>query len=404
MAIYHLSAKLIKRSAGQSSTAAAAYRSGTRVADLRTGEVHDYRRKGGVDYSAVMAPSGAPEWAQDRAELWNEAELAEKRKDAQVAREIVVALPRELTKEQMVGLISHFVKSEFVSDGMVADINIHNSGSGNPHAHILLTTRSINKDGFGKKERTWNDKEKLEGWREYWALAANKALLMTGHEARIDHRSLSSQGIGRTPQIHLGKKNIERMKRGEINPRIEHHNAIKAENEYIQVTEEIDNIPNETFLRLEEETDFLIEQKQKSLKNTVSQLKNNELTAEQIKRRYHHAKQELEASRERTREHKADLKSAWLPLSSKANRARKGITKESAKQSSLQRIMRRLKDAWQAMRSRGDLNAEISVLEAIKAQIQPRLQRINAKNVAIEQQPKREPVTIRRRRWQDLEP
>ena len=97
MAIYHLSVKTISRSAGRSATAAAAYRAGVEIADERTGEVHDYRRKGGVESADIVLPDGAPEWATNRGALWNAAEKAEKRKDACVAREYEVALPAELS-------------------------------------------------------------------------------------------------------------------------------------------------------------------------------------------------------------------------------------------------------------------------------------------------------------------
>ena len=402
MAIYHFSAQVIKRSAGKSSTAAAAYRSGQRIEDARTGEVHDYTRRDDVDYSIILAPEGVPGWVQDRAALWNEVEQAEKRKDSQVAREIDIALPVELSNEQKVNLISEFVRNEFVKLGMVVDLNVHGINSHNPHVHLLITMRSIDKEGFGKKDRSWNDVLLVERWREQWAATANKHLSLAGHSARIDHRSLAAQGIERAPQIHLGKANADKMKLGETNERIERYKTIATENEYIKVSREIDNTPDDVFLKLQEETEFLISKKEKDLR-AVSGTK-SELTAAEIKRRYRQAGRELEASRERIEQHRADLKAAWLPLSVKANKARKGITKEAAKQSSLKRIMRRLKDAWQAMRFRGELSAEISVLGAIKARIKPRLQQIDAKNVNLEQQNDKKVERTRKRDWQDLEP
>lgn len=259
MAIYHLSAQLIKRSAGQSSTAAAAYRAGVRLGDRRTGEVHDYTGRSGVDHSAILAPDGVPSWVHCRADLWNEVEQIEKRKDAQVAREIDIALPIELTNKQKISLIYEFVKSEFVELGMVADINVHDINSHNPHAHILLTTRTIDQDGFGKKNRDWNSTDLIERWRKNWALAANKHLEMAGQNARIDHRSLADQGSDLVPQIHLGKKNVERMKRGETNPRIERYNRIKLKNEFISVTREIKEIPDSVFIELDKHNSELID-------------------------------------------------------------------------------------------------------------------------------------------------
>lgn len=219
MAIYHLSAKIISRSTGRSATGAAAYRSGSEIVDERTGLVHDYTRKGGVDGTALMAPDGAPEWATDRARLWNEVEQIEKRKDAQVAREIVVAIPRELGREKMAELVTGFAQDQFVKKGMVADVAFHHLDSENPHAHIMLTTRTIGPDGFGQKAREWNDKALLEQWRQQWEQHANKALEMTGHEARIDHRSLEAQGIERAPTVHLGPTATAIERRGAVSER-----------------------------------------------------------------------------------------------------------------------------------------------------------------------------------------
>jgi len=204
MAIYHMSAKVISRSTGRSATAAAAYRSGSEIVDERTGLVHDYSRKDGVDEIAIIAPSNAPAWANDRSKLWNMVEHVEKRKDSQVAREMVVAIPKELKREQMVDLVKGFAKDQFVDRGMVADIAFHHLGTENPHAHIMLTTRSLSPEGFGNKAREWNDKAVLKQWRKEWELHANKALEVAGHESRIDHRSLEAQGIERAPTVHLG--------------------------------------------------------------------------------------------------------------------------------------------------------------------------------------------------------
>lgn len=214
MAIYHLSAKVVGRSSGRSATGSAAYRAGEEIVDERTGLVHDYTRKGGVDHAEILAPDHAPEWAQDRATLWNEVEKAEKRKDAQLYREVEVALPRELSPEKMQELVRGFAHEQFVERGMVADVAYHHLKSDNPHAHIMLTTREITPEGFGQKNRDWNRKEALEQWREAWQAHTNKSLELSGHESRIDHRTLEAQGIERLPQVHLGPKVIEMEQRG----------------------------------------------------------------------------------------------------------------------------------------------------------------------------------------------
>ena len=199
MAIYHLRATMISRSAGRSATAAAAYRSAELIVDQRTGLAFDYRARGGVDHVETLAPADAPSWVQDRAALWNAVELAETRKNSQVAREVRVALPHELDATQRLQLVRDFCQREFVDRGMVADIALHAPGregdERNHHAHILLTTREIGPEGFGAKNRDWNAVEMLEGWREAWARESNRALEQCGHDERIDHRTLEAQRI-----------------------------------------------------------------------------------------------------------------------------------------------------------------------------------------------------------------
>ena len=199
MAIYHLRATMISRSAGRSATAAAAYRTAERIEDHRTGLVFDYRARGGVDHVETLAPADVPDWVQDRAALWNAVEQAETRKNSQVAREIRVALPHELDHAQRVELVRDFCQREFVDRGMVADIALHAPGregdERNHHAHILLTTREIGPEGFTTKNRDWNAKELLEGWREAWARDTNHALERCGAETRVDHRTLEAQRV-----------------------------------------------------------------------------------------------------------------------------------------------------------------------------------------------------------------
>lgn len=213
MAIYHLNAKTLGRSQGRSATGAAAYRAAVRIEDARTGIVFDFRRKRGVDGSEILAPDGS---APDRATLWNAVEQAEKRSDAQVAREIEIALPRELAPEQMRETVRGFVREQFVALGMVADVAFHHLIGSNPHAHILLTMREWQGGGFGLKRREWNDRALCQQWRERWADHANAALAQAGQAARIDHRTLIEQaaaalaedrhddaiGLDRVPTIH----------------------------------------------------------------------------------------------------------------------------------------------------------------------------------------------------------
>ncbi len=165
MAIYHLSAQIISRSAGRSSVAAAAYRAGERLEDERTGLVHDYGRRRDID-GWVQAPDQAPAWVYDRQALWNEVEATERRHDAQLTRELNVALPVELDREQQQEALWDYVAEHFADRGMIADVALHHGDPANPHAHIMLTMREVGPDGFGPKVREWNDRALLGAWRE----------------------------------------------------------------------------------------------------------------------------------------------------------------------------------------------------------------------------------------------
>ena len=203
MAIYHLRATMISRSQGRSATAASAYRVAERIEDRRTGLTFDYAARGGVDHTEILAPDHAPDWVRDRSELWNRVEESETRKNSQVAREVRVALPDELTHAQRVALVRDYAQAQFVDRGMVADIALHAPGregdERNHHAHILLTTRELDAEGsvpgggFTTKNRDWNKVEVLEGWREAWARDSNAALERAGIEDRVDHRTLVAQ-------------------------------------------------------------------------------------------------------------------------------------------------------------------------------------------------------------------
>lgn len=212
MAIYHLSVKAISRSAGRSATAAAAYRAGVEIADTRTGEVHDYTRKRGIVSADLVLPAGAPEWAADRAALWNAAEHAERRKDACVAREYEVALPSELSADARRQLALDFAQEMADREGCAVDVAIHEPSKGgdnrNHHAHIMRTTRKVEAEGLGAKLDTEkagrNRTADLEAVRARWAELTNERLRQHGIEATVDHRSLKAQGIDREPTQHLG--------------------------------------------------------------------------------------------------------------------------------------------------------------------------------------------------------
>jgi Ti-type conjugative transfer relaxase TraA len=234
MAIYHFSAKVISRANGSSAVAAAAYRSASRLEDERLGRGHDFSNKSGVVHSEIMAPEGSPERWQDRETLWNEVELGEKRKDAQLAREIEFSIPREMNQAQGVELARDFVQSEFVDRGMVADLNVHwdvgPDGLAKPHAHVMLSMREAGPEGFGKKVRDWNSTELLSDWRERWAGHVNERLAELGIDAQVDHRTLEAQGIELEPQHKIGPAGARRLDRGEDAERAVDHRDIARRN------------------------------------------------------------------------------------------------------------------------------------------------------------------------------
>ena len=233
MALFHFSAQMISRGAGRSAVAAAAYRAGDRLHDAHTGLDHDFTRRADVRDTVIVTPDDAPAWAQDRQSLWNAVNAAERRGDAQTAREIEVSLPRELTVEKQRALVVGYVQRTFAAQGMVADIGIHaghNPDQPNPHAHILLTTRPLTPEGFGPKNRDWNRKDQLMEWRQGWAAAVNQALEQAGHPERIDARSFQAQGLDRVPTIHEGVAARAMERRGLPAERTQQNRAITAYN------------------------------------------------------------------------------------------------------------------------------------------------------------------------------
>ena len=248
---------------GRSAVAAAAYRSGERLTNEWDGMSHDYTHKPGIVHKEIMLPAHAPPEFQDRSTLWNSVEQIEKASDAQLAREIEVALPVELSRAEQLALVRSYVQDNFVAAGMCADFALHDKGDGNPHAHILLTIRPLRSDGkWGPKCRKvydldnqgnripdgkggwknhredttdWNNRDNAEKWRAAWAAYANRALEAAGRPERIDHRSYERQGIDKIPSIHMGvaasqmeRKGIQTEK-GNVNRQIAADNKLLKE-------------------------------------------------------------------------------------------------------------------------------------------------------------------------------
>ena len=262
IAIYHCSIKIVSRGKGKSAVAAAAYRSGEKLTNEWDGLTHDYTKKGGVVHSEILLPAHAPPAFSDRSTLWNSVELSEKSNNAQLAREVEIALPVELSREEQTRLVRDYCSSQFVSKGMIADFNLHDTGGGNPHAHILLTMRPLDEKGAwlpkskkeyvldenGEKIRLpsgryktrkvdlvdWNNRENAEVWRRAWADLANEFLAQNDRPERIDHRSYERQGIEQIPTVHVGVSATQMEKKGIVTERGELNRNINAANRILR--------------------------------------------------------------------------------------------------------------------------------------------------------------------------
>ena len=210
MATFLAQVQTIQRGAGRSAVAAAAYRAGQALTDERLAMEFDFAGKAGVEFAEVLAPEGAPPAYLDRETLWNAAEKREARKDAVPAREILLALPHELDFEQRRALVRAFVAEHLTGRGMIADVAMHRPGQEgdqrNFHAHILVTTRRVEPEGFGAKETAWRTPQQVRDWRAGWSDIQNEHLRRhLGPDApQVSHLSLAEQGVDRVPTEHLG--------------------------------------------------------------------------------------------------------------------------------------------------------------------------------------------------------
>ena len=252
MASYHLSVKTIKRSAGRSATAAAAYRVGARIECHREGRIHDYTRKQGIEETFILAPEDAPDWATDRSRLWNEVEARETRRNSVTAREWELALPSEISAEARSRITRDFAQELVTRYGVAVDVAIHaphrEGDQRNHHAHVLTSTRTLEAEGFTAKTRVLDSAKtggvEIEQMRGLWAALQNNALEQAGEVERVDHRSLeaqreaalergdvlSAEELDRDPELKLGPAANSMERRAKAA-------AAREGREYVPVTE-----------------------------------------------------------------------------------------------------------------------------------------------------------------------
>ena len=245
-----------------SAVGASAYRSGEILKNEYDGITHDFTRKRGIVHTEILLPPHAPPDFAGRSTLWNAVEKIEKSKNSQLAREIEVALPVELDREKQIQLVREYVQDNFVSDGMCADIAIHDKKNGNPHAHIMLTMRPLEQSGeWGAKSKKeyildkngqrikrkngsfkskkidtvdWNDKGKAELWRQAWADVTNKYLAEQNIPQRIDHRSYERQGVEQIPTVHMGVAATQMERRGIVTEKGGKNRQIREQNRLLK--------------------------------------------------------------------------------------------------------------------------------------------------------------------------
>ncbi len=241
LAIYHFSLSIVQRSKGQSIVAIAADRARVKLYDNSLGILHAPQRhksKNPPILSEILLPPDAPERWCHREVLWNEVEAAEVRRDASLAREVEFAIPSELSQRDAMSLARAYAVDAFISQGMIGDINVHwavrPDGLPKPYAQILVAMRRSSPEGFGLKERSWNDRSHVLRWRALWSEMANTHLAALGHEARIDHRSHAARGSPLEPQNKIGPNAARRARRGEPSERVDEHYAIAERNARVQ--------------------------------------------------------------------------------------------------------------------------------------------------------------------------
>ena len=271
----HTRVDIVSRSKGHSVIAKAAYNARDKLKDEYYVKLHDYSKKDDLVFSKIFLPEHIPKELSDREYLWNSVEKIEKNKNSQLARNLLFTLPRELSEEDRINLISEFIEENFTSKGMIADCNIHNPMASDneeqPHAHILLTLREMDREGNWKPKcrkeyildekgekiklksgnyksrkvnlNDWNEADKAKEWRENFSKKANEYLAKNNIDKRIDPRTFEEQGREELPQVHLGSASYQMEKKGIQTERGNHNRKIIALNiEVKKLKEEIAEI------------------------------------------------------------------------------------------------------------------------------------------------------------------
>lgn len=276
MSYFRLQANIISKK-NQSAVASASYRSGEELYSERDEEMKSFKAREVAPVSFLLKPDHAPEWTLDREKLWNEVEKVEKAWNAQLAREVLIALPIELNEEQQHELVQSFVQTEFVDAGMVADVSIHRDKVHNPHAHILLTIRPFNEDGSWGNKKTrqyeydqkgdilrdeagekvfqtvsstdWNERETLVRWRLNYAEAINQSFKEHGIDQTVSALSFEEQGLDQIAEVRLDRNEYQFVKRME-------EKGLEAKTFYHQMNQDIRKI-NAEIAQLNQKISFL---------------------------------------------------------------------------------------------------------------------------------------------------
>ncbi len=238
MALFSLHCSIISRGKGGSIIGTGAYNNRLRLKESRTGKVYNYSARKDILAKGLLLPENAPQRLHDFQKFFEELDAAEKRKDAQLARDIIIALPNELSLKDQIALVEEFCRDNFVNESYAANYAIHRGSfekerspkdilpaqerKDNPHAHLIIPFRKVGEDGFSKtklESRTKDPKQQLVSLRKSWADIQNRAFERLGLPVRVSHLSLKEQGIDRQPALHMGALAMSQERKGRATER-----------------------------------------------------------------------------------------------------------------------------------------------------------------------------------------